>query len=179
MSETTPTERGAAPTERGAAAGAQPGTAAWRVRAACEQDVPAVAAAVAELLRELGAVAPDAPALQAATRALLEDPNAGALLVADADGELVGVLAASWQTAIHTLGYYALIQDLWVHSSWRSRSIGADLLAALCELASERRLTRLEVGLPRESFAGLAATQAFYSANGFAPLGPRMRRLLG
>jgi GNAT superfamily N-acetyltransferase len=174
MSETTPIEREAA-------AGAKPatGTATWRVRAALEQDVPGVAAAVAELLRELGATPPGAPALQAATRALLEDPDAGALLVADADSELVGVLAASWQTAIHTLGYYALIQDLWVHSCWRSRSIGAGLLTALCELAREKRLTRVEVGLPRESFAGLGATQAFYSANGFTPLGPRMRRLLG
>ena len=30
---------------------------------------------------------------------------------------------------------------------------------------------RMEVGLPRESFAGVAATEAFYSANGFTPLG--------
>jgi GNAT superfamily N-acetyltransferase len=170
-----------APIEREAAARAKPatGTAAWRVRAAREQDVAGVAAAVAELLHELGAAPPGTAALQAATRALLEDPDAGALLVADAHGELVGVLGASWQTAIHTLGYYALIQDLWVHSCWRSRAIGAELVAALCELASERALTRVEVGLPRESFAGLAATQAFYSANGFTPLGPRMRLLLG
>ena len=37
---------------------------------------------------------------------------------------------------------------------------------------------RLEVGLPQESFAQLAATERFYRDNGFTPLGPRMRRLL-
>lgn len=151
--------------------------AAWRVRAAAEQDIPAVAEAVVELLVELGGK-PHAPAaMQAATRALIDDRDAGAVLVAELDGELVGVLAASWQTAIHIPGRYALIQDLWVHPAWRSREIGGELVRALCELASERQITRVEVGLPRESFAGLSATEAFYLSNGFERLGPRMRRI--
>jgi GNAT superfamily N-acetyltransferase len=148
------------------------------VRAACDEDIPAVAAAIAELLLELGGTPPQAPAMQASARSLLGDGDAGVLLVADAEGALVGVLAASWQTAIHVPGRYALIQDLWVHPTWRSRAIGADLLAALCELASGRQIARIEVGLPRESFAGLAATEAFYRTHDFTPLGPRMRRLL-
>ncbi len=148
------------------------------MRGACDEDVPAVAAAIAELLLELGAIPPHAPAMQATTRALLDDGDAGVLLVADAEGTLAGVLAASWQTAIHVPGRYALIQDLWVHPSWRSKAIGADLLAALCELASGRQIAHVEVGLPRESFAALAATEAFYLGNGFMPLGPRMRRVL-
>ena len=39
-------------------------------------------------------------------------------------------------------------------------------------------MARVEVGLPRESFAGIRATEAFYLRNGFEPLGPRMRRML-
>ncbi|MCW3020362.1 MAG: Branched-chain-amino-acid transaminase [Solirubrobacterales bacterium] len=154
-----------------------PKQAAWRVRAARKQDTPAVAAAVAELLVELGG-APAAPAaMQDATRALIDDPDAGAVLLAELDGELVGVLAASWQTAIHIPGRYALIQDLWVHPAWRSREIGGELVRALSELANEQQIARVEVGLPRESFAGLSATEAFYLRNGFVRLGPRMRRM--
>ena len=41
-----------------------------------------------------------------------------------------------------------------------------------------RRIARIEVGLPQESFAGIRATEAFYVGNGFASLGIRMRRLL-
>ena len=115
--------------------------------------------------------------MQAATRALIEDRDAGAVLVAELDGELVGVLAASWQTAIHIPGRYALIQDLWVHPAWRSREIGGDLVRALCELAGDRQIERVEVGLPRDSFAGVHATEAFYLRNGFVRLGTRMRRL--
>jgi GNAT superfamily N-acetyltransferase len=231
----------------------------WRVRAATHHDVPRVATAVRELLLELGGTPPSTPAMEAASLALLEDSEAGALLVAEADGgvpsgdpvrgvvargpdrgvvargpdrgvvargpdrgvvdagaggasvvgeadrgvvargpdrgvvdagaggksivgdpdrEIVGVLGASWQTAIHVPGRYALIQDLWVHPSWRGRTIGSDLLAALFELASQRQITRAEVGLPPERYERLGVTEAFYLDNGFAPLGTRMRRAL-
>ncbi len=150
----------------------------WRIRSGRPEDVAGIVAGVRELLAELGADPPTAPEMQATTRMLLEDRAAGAIIVAEAGGALVGVLAASWQTAIHQPGRYALIQDLWVDSSWRSRTIGRDLLAALLELAREQSVTCVEVGLPRERFAGLRSTEAFYRANDFLPLGSRMRRAL-
>lgn len=159
--------------------GAPPGTTAgWRVRAAGDDDVGAVAAAVEELLVELGGRRPALDALEEEARALIDGPQVGALLVAEAEGKIVGLLAASWQRAMHVPGRYGTIQDLWVHPDWRSRAIGADLVAALAALAGERGIARLEVGLPRESFAGLAKTEAFYRRNGFDELGIRMRRLL-
>jgi GNAT superfamily N-acetyltransferase len=95
-----------------------------------------------------------------------------------AAGELVGVLGASWQRALHVPGRYATIQDLWVAPAWRSAGVGAGLVEALAALARERGAARLEVGLPRRSFAAIDRTESFYAANGFEPLGPRMRRLL-
>ena len=151
---------------------------AWAVRLATPADVAQVANAVAELLVELGATPPDRDAMQAATRALLDDRDAGIVLVADAHTGLVGVLAASLQTAIHIPGRYALIQDLWVHPSSRSNHVGAALIAALVELARQAGIARLEVGLPRDSFAAIDATTAFYARNGFHTHGPRMRRVL-
>lgn len=151
---------------------------ACRVRGAREEDLDAVVSCVSELLRELGSEPPPAGAMRQSARALLEDPAAGTLLVAQAGEAIVGVLAASWQLALHVPGRYALIQDLWVHPHWRSRALGGELLGALFALARERGMARAEVGLPRESFPALAATEAFYTRNGFAPLGPRMRRLL-
>lgn len=160
-----------------ATATSEPGSevASWRVRGAEPRDGDAIVAAVAELLSELGATPPPAQAMQQAALELIEDPEAGALFVAEADDMLVGVLSASYQSAIHIPGRYALIQDLWVHSAWRSRAIGRALLAALIEHVRTLDLTRIEVGLPKEDFSGLPATAAFYRANGFTPLGPRMR----
>ncbi len=196
---------GLAPIEAGVGPGA--GFASWRVRRAATGDAAAVAAAVGELLLELGGVSPPLPAMEVAVLALLDDREAGAVFVADSvlagaesDGAkgvagggggasatsiggaiaapLVGVLGASWQSAIHIPGRYALIQDLWVHPAWRGAGVGAGLLAALFDLAGEGGIAHVEVGLPRVRFAGLAATEAFYLANGFAPLGARMRRRL-
>jgi branched-chain amino acid aminotransferase len=149
-----------------------------RVREATLAEVPAVAAAVESLLVELGGRRPSRAEMEAEVRAALEDPEVGAMLVADAAGSIVGVLGASWTRAIHVPGRYAVIQDLWVHPEWRSRGVGAELVEALVRLARERGVGRLEVGLPRESFEAIEATEAFYRANEFEPLGPRMRRLL-
>jgi GNAT superfamily N-acetyltransferase len=148
------------------------------VREATAEDVPAAAAAVGELLVELSGGGPPVAELEAAARALLDDPDLGTLLIAEADGVLVGVLAASWQHAVHVPGRYGTIQDLWVHRDWRSRAIGRELVEAYAEVAREQGAQRLEVGLPRETFPRIEATEAFYRANAFEHLGPRMRRKL-
>jgi ribosomal protein S18 acetylase RimI-like enzyme len=148
------------------------------VRAATHEDVAAVADAIGELLFELGGEAPSVEAMGEVVRTLIDDPAVGAVLVAELDGALAGVLAASWQTAVHVPGRYGVIQDLWVDPSLRSRAIGRELVAALCAIARESGMGRIEVGLPQEGFAALAATRAFYLRNGFTALGPRMRRRL-
>ena len=153
-------------------------TTSWIVHRASLRNVPGVIVAVQELLLELGAPPPSERALGEVVRELIEDHDAGAVVVACAGGEVVGVLAASWQLAVHVPGLYGTVQDLWVHPAWRSRSIGADLIAALVDLARTRAITRIEVGLPPEHFRALEATEAFYLARGFAPLGPRMRLVL-
>lgn len=148
------------------------------VRAASAADAPAVAAAIEALLVELGGERPSTAELEAAARELAVNRELGALLVADVNGSLVGVLAASWQHAIHVPGRYGTIQDLWVDPDWRSRAIGRELVEALAWMGREMDVARLEVGLPKEGFAALAATERFYRDNGFEHLGPRMRRLL-
>jgi GNAT superfamily N-acetyltransferase len=149
------------------------------VRAATHEDLPAVVVAVGALLTELGSRPPHTSEMLETARTLLDDPRLGALLVAEACGEntIVGVLGASYQLALHVPGRYALIQDLWVHPSWRSRSVGRELLAALFDLTRRQGMARAEVGLPRESFEGIRATEGFYAHNGFEHLGARMRRI--
>jgi GNAT superfamily N-acetyltransferase len=148
-----------------------------RVRDATADDVPAVAAAVRELLIELGGTPPAAVVMEAAARTAITDPEAGAVVVAAPDGgPLVGVLAASWPLAIHAGGVYGLIQDLWVDRAWRSAGVGAELIEAYCDLAARRGADRVEVGIPRDSFPALEATRRFYERCGFDVVGARMRR---
>jgi GNAT superfamily N-acetyltransferase len=160
--------------------GAGPGqeAAEWAIRPAREADIAAVAGAVEELLVELGGRRPPRRALEAEVRTAVEDPGVGTLLLAEAKGEIVGVLSASWQRALHVPGRYATIQDLWTHPDWRSRGLGAGLVEELAVLCRAEGVARIEVGLPRESFDAIRATEGFYLGNGFEHLGPRMRRLL-
>jgi branched-chain amino acid aminotransferase len=152
----------------------------WSVREAVNDDLPDVARALSELLTELSGAAPSVQELEGAAGEVVNNPEHGCVLVADAaDDGLVGVLAASWQHAIHVPGRYCILQDLWTHPSWRSRGVGAALVAELLERMHEQGVARVEVGLPSERFEALAATEAFYRQNGFGPLGPRMRQVLG
>jgi len=158
---------------------AAPGTIGWDVRPARTDDAPAVAAAVAALVDELGGTPPARDAIEAEARAHIEDPSLGIVLVA-APGvggrELVGVLTASWARAIQVAGRLLTIEVLWTRSEWRDRGVGAGLVEALAVAAAAEGAGRVEVGLPRESFPALRATERFYLANGFERLGPRMRR---
>jgi GNAT superfamily N-acetyltransferase len=154
------------------------GEGGWEVRLATPADVPAIAAAVRELLFELGGRPAPGAELQEAARALVEDDSAGALLVADAGERIVGFLGVSWQTAVRIPGRYGLIQELWVHPAWRSQTIGGELLSTLCALARDQGVRRIEVGLPGERFPHVQATEAFYEVNEFIAIGTRMRRLL-
>jgi GNAT superfamily N-acetyltransferase len=155
-----------------------PATQQATVREAGAGDVEGVAAAVGSLLAELGGRTPSPAEMKAEVQALLDDPRGGSVLIAEADGGIVGVLTASWQRAIHVPGVYATVQDLWVDEDWRSRGVGAELVEAIASQARSRGVSRLEVGLPRETFAAIASTESFYRRNGFEHLGPRMRRLL-
>ncbi len=157
------------------------GVAGWELRPARTDDVPAVTAAVAALLAELGGTPPARAAIEAEARAHVEDPSLGIVLVADAAGGepvdgLVGVLTASWARAIQVAGRLLTIEVLWTRRGWRDRGVGAGLVEALAAAAAAEGAGRVEVGLPREGFPALRATERFYLANGFERLGPRMRR---
>jgi GNAT superfamily N-acetyltransferase len=155
---------------------AEPGVPGWDVRPARTEDSPAVAAAVATLLEELGGKPPTIEAIESEARVHIEDPSLGIVLVAAAGNGLVGVLTASWARAIQVAGRLLTIEVLWTRREWRDRGVGAGLIEALAGAAAAEGAGKVEVGLPRESFSALRATERFYLANGFERLGPRMRR---
>jgi GNAT superfamily N-acetyltransferase len=171
----------------------RPGTLDWEVRPARAEDAAEVAAGVAALLAELGGTPPPRAAIQAEASAHISDPSLGIVLVATppadpavsshlsrtigANCELVGVLTASWARAVQVPGRMLTIEVLWTRRGWRDQGVGAGLVDALAAAAAAEGAGRVEVGLPRESFDSLRATERFYLANGFERLGPRMRKV--
>lgn len=156
----------------------------FSIRRADASDVPYLDDAVGRLIAELRAVPyqePDPSDAQRSEAALSlvrgEFPGSAHVAVGEA-GRRLGIITASYQSAIRTGGRYALIQELWVASSARGLGVGSALVTALCAAAGASGSRVVEVGLPRPASPVFAQTRSRYTRWGFEELGPRMRRSL-
>jgi GNAT superfamily N-acetyltransferase len=99
-----------------------------------------------------------------ATRALREaiEDARRAVLVADADGELVGICTAYLELNSVRFGQRCWVEDLAVHPERRSEGIGGSLLDVAEEWAREQGATHFELdtGIARED------AQRFYERRG-------------
>lgn len=101
----------------------------------------------------------------------------GTVLVAEtSDGEIIGCATVSIQEVIYKGGKYATLQELWVHPSYRSHSVGNSLVCAVENFCRESSIRRLEVCLPDESFQSFDKTYKFYQRNEFIDNGPYMAK---
>jgi predicted GNAT family N-acyltransferase len=101
------------------------------------------------------------------------DPDCLHVLARDADGRPIGT---GRLTPAHTLGRMAVLPE------WRSKGVGAAMLAALTQLARDRRWNAIELHAQVDAIG-------FYLRHGYLPVGPRymeagiehqsMRRALG
>lgn len=109
-------------------------------------------------------------------RRLLEGDAKVWALIAETDGEAVGVLMLNECAAIYAGGAFGEITELYVAPEHRAAGAGAELIAAAEDFARSRGWPRLEVGAPDQP--RWSRTVAFYRRNGFEEVGPRLRRLL-
>ena len=77
--------------------------------------------------------------------------------------------------AIYAGGRFGEITELYVVPEARSTGVAAALVAAAVRVAGDKGWRRLEVGAPAQP--AWARTLAFYERQGFAPVGPRLRRI--
>lgn len=96
-------------------------------------------------------------------RYAVQRPDADVLL-AEADGEVVGLASVYLDAPFIRFGRRCWLQDLVVTASRRGEGTGAALLGAAADWARQRRCTHLELG----SGAGRADAHRFYRAQGMA-----------
>jgi GNAT superfamily N-acetyltransferase len=87
-----------------------------------------------------------------------------AVLVAEADGELIGFITAYQDLHSVRFGYRAWVEDFAVHPERRSRGVGRALLEAAKAWARERGATHLEL----DSAEGRKDAHRFYEREGAA-----------
>jgi PhnO protein len=141
-----------------------------RVRAANASDGPAIDRLLEQLLTgESGALA--SPAERRAALGEMTASNRIAVLVAEDDAGIAGVISFSYNVALRFAGEYAQIEELIVDPRARGLKLGAMLVRAA--IGEARRRGCREIGLyAREE------TRAFYEKLGFRYAGPEVRLAL-
>ena len=97
-------------------------------------------------------------------------------LVALRSGEAVGLLMLNDCAAIYAGGRFGEITELYVRPDMRSRGVAARLVAEAEHIGRARGWQRIEVGAPEQP--AWARTLAFYRREGFAEVGPRLKKTL-
>jgi len=146
-----------------------------QIRHAHVDEAPLVAVLVSRLLAELGDEV-DSRAVLEITRKLLAAGDVAALLLL-VDDRPAGVVTLNQCAAIYAGGRFGEICELYVGPDDRSAGLGRQLIEAAVDYAREAGWTRLEVGAPPQP--RWQRTVDFYHANGFATVGPRLRRPIG
>lgn len=158
-----------------------PTPAGIEIRAAEPRDAAAVAqmacALTDEISQRLGVqhFALEAERSAKLCAGLLAAGRYGALLAWHGSQPL-GFAGFSESFALYAEGAFATIQEFYVHPDWRSRGIGAALIAATARLAQERGWRRLELCTP--PLPDFQRSLDFYAAQGFEVTGGRkMKRV--
>jgi GNAT superfamily N-acetyltransferase len=128
---------------------------------------------IGALLAELSGE-PDRVDREPCAREVLGLPSVTGLLAWQGDQPL-GLLMLNECAAIYAGGRFGEITELYVVPEARSTGVAAALVAAAVRVAGDKGWRRLEVGAPAQP--AWARTLAFYERQGFAPVGPRLRRI--
>jgi GNAT superfamily N-acetyltransferase len=151
------------------------------IEIAAPDDAETVAQMVKALLEEIMAATgtahfkADPAELRARCREFLQQ-GAYTVWLAREGKEWAGFVALTEACALYAGGAFGLIPEFYVSPEFRSRGVGAALLAAAREHGKARGWTRLEVTTP--PLPEFERTLRFYAANGFEVAGGRKLRAL-
>lgn len=151
-----------------------------RLERAQPSDAPVIAELIGELLREIMAVIGtqafefSQSDTEERARRWMSDHTYTVLLAHDADS-VVGCLTLTENHALYAEGAFGIIPELYVRPAFRSRTVGAMLLAEAKQVARSKGWTRLEVTTP--PLPQFDRTLAFYERQGFSISGGRKMKV--
>lgn len=105
----------------------------------------------------------------------LLDRDRGVILLAEDDGELLGLASASFNLAMRYGGEYCQVEELVVDPAARGKHAGAELLEGIVAAARERGCAEIGAYV----FEAAEHNRSFYEKFDFSVVGTEMRRPLG
>jgi ribosomal protein S18 acetylase RimI-like enzyme len=143
----------------------------FQTRDATPDDAPAVVALVHELAAAEGDTSPLSPAY---VGQYLSHPGSG-LLLAEEDGQAIGLLGYSVRPDLYHAGPGGLIELLIVHGPYRGRGVGHALLSAFLHRAQSLGCIEVSVTTGMENHAA----QRLYRAHGLVDEALLLEKHLG
>lgn len=134
------------------------------IRPACEADIEAMVALLAELFAIEADFSFDAERQRRGLSLLIGQEAAG-VLVAEMEGRVVGMCTMQRLVSTAEGGWTGLIEDVVVASGFRRYGIGSKLMAAMSAHAAQLGIGRLQLLVDR----GNAGAIDFYASCGWQP----------
>ena len=105
----------------------------------------------------------------------LLDGERGLVLIAEDDGEMLGLASVTFNLAMRYGREYCQLEELVVDPAARGRNVGGRLVEAVIELARTRGCAEIGAYL----VAATEHNRPFYEKFGLEAVGTEMRRVLG
>lgn len=132
-------------------------------REAIAADVPAMIRLLGHLFAQEAEFTPDEGAQRRGLEMILADPDAGALLIAEDAGQVIGMVSLLYTTSTALGARVALLEDMVVAPEARNSGFGRALLDAAIARARADGCRRITLLTDR----GNADAQRFYEQAGF------------
>jgi GNAT superfamily N-acetyltransferase len=79
---------------------------------------------------------------------VIKNPELGSILVAEENGEILGVISISYPTAVRCGGIYSCIEEFIVSEKARGKGIGGKLVEAIISAATARGCYEIQINNP-------------------------------
>lgn len=87
--------------------------------------------------------------------ALMLDNERGCVLVAEAEGQVIGMCSGQLLVSTAEGGLSLLVEDVVVHEQWRGRGVGRLLIEAISDWARAEKVSRLQLLADRNNLPAL------------------------
>ncbi|SEI48382.1 N-acetylglutamate synthase, GNAT family [Azotobacter beijerinckii] len=145
------------------------------IRPATPADIPALCRLLDQLFAQEAEFSPDRDAQQRGLAAIIEQPAAGEILLAEEDGQVLAMVNLLYTISTALGAPVALLEDMVVDAAARDRGLGTQLLEAAIATARSRGCRRITLLTDTDNLDA----QRFYARRGFArsPMIPLRRAL--
>ena len=131
---------------------------------AIEKDIPELCRLLGYLFAQEAEFKPDVTAQQRGLKAIIQSPQAGAILVSRDGDCIIGMVSLLYSVSTALGGPVCMLEDMVIAPEYRGSNKGSELLEQAIHYAEQQGVMRITLLTDHDN----AAAQRFYQRQGFA-----------